>query len=131
LVTRLSRPHRAGGRVIGRAAILAVGVDSAAVLTWIAGHAWEPEDLAPPATDREAAARPGEAGPTITATLSDGPLEGKSVEAEVVEGRPPKTIDVPADDGSPCRYCLAGWVQHGSSAVYTFLYRVETRDEGS
>jgi hypothetical protein len=65
-----------------------------------------------------------EVGPTITATFKDGPLEGSSVEAEVVEGRPPKTIDTPADDGSTCRYCLAGWVQSGRSAVYTFLYRV-------
>ena len=65
-----------------------------------------------------------QAGPTITATLSDGPLEGSSTEADVVEGRPPKIIDVPLDDGSTCRYCLAGWVQAGSSAVYTFLYRV-------
>jgi hypothetical protein len=42
----------------------------------------------------------------------------------VVEGRPPKTIDVPVDDGSTCRYCLAGRVQRGRSAVCTFLYRV-------
>jgi hypothetical protein len=63
-------------------------------------------------------------GPTITATFSDGPLEGTSIEAEAVEGRPPKTIDVPAHDGSTCRYCLAGWVQSGQSAVYSFLYRV-------
>jgi hypothetical protein len=62
--------------------------------------------------------------PTITATLKDGPTGGSSIEAEVVEGRPPKTIDVPADDGSTCRYCLAGWVQSGRSAAYTFLYRV-------
>jgi hypothetical protein len=65
-----------------------------------------------------------EIGPIVTAMLKDGPLEGSSIEAEVVEGRPPKTIDVPADDGSTCRYCLAGWVQSGRSAVYTFLYRV-------
>jgi hypothetical protein len=63
-------------------------------------------------------------GPTIVARLSDGPLEGSSIEAEVLEGRPPKTIDVPADDGSTCRYCLADWMQSGRSAVYTFLYRV-------
>jgi hypothetical protein len=63
-------------------------------------------------------------GPTITATFKDGPLEGRSIEAEVVEGRPPKTIEAPADDGSTCRYCLAGWVQSGRSALYTFLYRV-------
>ena len=65
-----------------------------------------------------------EIGPTITAMFDDGPLKGSSVEAEIVEGRPPKTIDAPADDGSTCRYCLAGWVQSGRSAVYTFLYRV-------
>lgn len=65
-----------------------------------------------------------EVGPTITATLKDGPLAGSSVEAELVEGRPPKTIDAPADDGSMCRYCLADWVQSGQSAAYTFLYRV-------
>jgi hypothetical protein len=56
--------------------------------------------------------------------LADGPLEGTSTEAEVVEGRPPKTIDVVAEDGSTLRYCLADWVQTGSSAQYTFLYRV-------
>ena len=64
-----------------------------------------------------------EAGPTITALLDDGPLRGERIEAEVVEGRPPSTIDVPAGD-STCRYCLAEWVQSGPSAVYTFLYRV-------
>jgi hypothetical protein len=63
-------------------------------------------------------------GPTITAKFSDGPLESSSMEVEVVEGRPPKTIDVPSDDGSTYRYCLAGWMQSGRSAVYTFLYRV-------
>jgi hypothetical protein len=63
-------------------------------------------------------------GPTVTATFKDGPLEGSSVETEVLEGRPPKTIDAPGDDGSAYRYCLAGWVQTGRSAVYTFLYRV-------
>jgi hypothetical protein len=61
---------------------------------------------------------------TITATLEDGPLKNREVEAEVVEGRPPKTIDVPADDGTVCRYCLEGWMQSGQSAAYTFLYRV-------
>jgi hypothetical protein len=63
-------------------------------------------------------------GPTITAMLDDGPLQGLRIEAEVVEGRPPSTIDVPADDGGTCRYCLAEWAQSGQSAVYTFLYRV-------
>jgi hypothetical protein len=65
-----------------------------------------------------------ERGPTITATLDDGPLQGIRIEAQVVEGRPPSTIDVPADNGSTCRYCLAEWAQSGPSATYTFLYRV-------
>jgi hypothetical protein len=63
-------------------------------------------------------------GPTITAVLDDGPLRGERIDAQVVEGRPPRTIDVAADDGDTCRYCLAEWVQSGPSAVYTFLYRV-------
>jgi hypothetical protein len=62
--------------------------------------------------------------PRMAATLEDGPLEGRTIGAEMVEGRPPKTIDLPADDGSTCRYCLADWVQSGGSAAYTFLYRV-------
>ena len=62
--------------------------------------------------------------PTIIAELNDGPLEGRSIEAEVVEGRPPKTIDVADADGGTCRYCLAQWEQAGGSAAYTFLYRV-------
>ena len=37
-------------------------------------------------------------GPTITAKFADGPLAGRSTEAEVVEGRPPKTLDETADD---------------------------------
>jgi hypothetical protein len=41
-----------------------------------------------------------------------------------VEARPPKTIDVDADDESTCRHCLAGWATVGPSAVYTFLYVV-------
>jgi hypothetical protein len=65
-----------------------------------------------------------EVWPTISARLEDGPLRGTRVEARVVEGRPPSTVDLPADDGSTCRYCLAEWMQSGPSAAYTFLYRV-------
>ena len=68
---------------------------------------------------------PGTAnGPTVTAALDDGPLAGRCIETEVIEGRPPSTIDVPAEDGGTCRYCLADWVQSGPTASYTFLYRV-------
>jgi hypothetical protein len=77
-----------------------------------------------PAPESEGVGRETDGAPTIVAELNDGPLEGRTVEAEAVEGRPPKTIDVPAADGSTCRYCLARWTQTGPSAVYTFLYRV-------
>src|SRR3954453_15796353 len=51
-VMRLSRPHRSGGAVIERAAILAEGGDSAAILEWIAPHAGEPLPAAPAAPTR-------------------------------------------------------------------------------
>lgn len=65
-----------------------------------------------------------EIGHTVTAKLADGPLQGTSIETRIVQGRPPSTVDVRADDESTCRYCLAEWTQSGSSAKYTFLYRV-------
>jgi len=43
LVSRLSRRHASGGTVIERAAIVAEGADSAAVVAWILDHAGEPE----------------------------------------------------------------------------------------
>lgn len=45
LVARLARPHPSGGDVIERAAIVASGADSAAILKWIATHAGVPENL--------------------------------------------------------------------------------------
>ena len=65
-----------------------------------------------------------EPGPTIVAVLDGGPLAGRRLEVAVIEGRPPKTLDVGADDGSTCRYCLAEWEQTGPSAAYSFLYLV-------
>ena len=65
-----------------------------------------------------------ESGPTITAKLDDGPMKGRRIETEIVQGRAPSTIDATADDGSTCRYVLADWEQSGPSAAYTFLYRV-------
>jgi len=62
---------------------------------------------------------------TVTALLHDGPLKGDRVEVDMLEGRPPMTLDLPAsDDDGECRYCLDALVQSGHSAVYTFLYRV-------
>ncbi len=51
-VNRLSRPHRSGGVVIERAAILATGRDSTAIFEWITAHAGEPEVAAPAAPAR-------------------------------------------------------------------------------
>jgi hypothetical protein len=51
-------------------------------------------------------------------------MQGESIDVEVLEGRPPKTLDLPAGDGTTCRYCLSGWVQAGDSALYSFLYLV-------
>jgi len=51
LVIRLSRRHTSGGKVIERAAILAEGADSDAVVGWIVAHAGQPEVTAvPPAS---------------------------------------------------------------------------------
>jgi hypothetical protein len=60
----------------------------------------------------------------VRALLEDGPMQGKTVEVEAVEGRPPKTIDVPDDKGGAYRYGLAQWTQEGMTAEYTFLYAV-------
>jgi hypothetical protein len=45
VVTRLSRPHPSGGRVIERAAVLAEGPDSAEIMAWITAHSGEPEAI--------------------------------------------------------------------------------------
>jgi hypothetical protein len=43
LLTRLARAHPAGGSVIERAAVVAAGADSEAVMTWIVAHGGKPE----------------------------------------------------------------------------------------
>ncbi len=43
LVIRLSRPHRSGGKVIERAAILAEGAAAAGVVDWIVRRSGVPE----------------------------------------------------------------------------------------
>ncbi len=48
LIARLSRPHPSGGVAIERAAILAAGSDSPAIINWIIAHAGTPETTAPP-----------------------------------------------------------------------------------
>jgi len=43
VVDRLARSDRAGGRVIERAALLAEGTRSTALIEWLGAHGWEPE----------------------------------------------------------------------------------------
>ena len=43
LVARLARPHRSGGDVVERAAILAAGPEAAAIVKWIGAHGGVPE----------------------------------------------------------------------------------------
>ena len=52
LVASLSRPHRSGGDVIERAAILASGAHSSEVVGWIVSHDGEPEVAVPGASAR-------------------------------------------------------------------------------
>lgn len=47
VVKRLCRPHSSGGDVIERAAILAAGGDSQAILAWITAHDGQAEEAAP------------------------------------------------------------------------------------
>ena len=52
VVTRLSRTDPSGGSVIERAAIVAEGADSQAIIEWIVAHAGRPEAIVPPAAGR-------------------------------------------------------------------------------
>jgi len=63
----------------------------------------------------------------ITAVLEGGPLDARRVDADVVEGRPAKTIDVPADDGTTCRYCLAESAQSPSREAVQASWRSRRR----
>ncbi|QEC47251.1 hypothetical protein FSW04_06370 [Baekduia soli] len=67
---------------------------------------------------------PAPEGPAFTALLHDGPLRGLRVPTEIVQGRPPCTIDVPNGSAGVCRYCLKEWGETGSTAGYTYLYAV-------
>jgi hypothetical protein len=64
-----------------------------------------------------------ETGPMIAAVLTDGPLSGTTTSVPAVEGRPPKTVDVPHGDDR-LRYTLSTWEQSGQSARYSYLYEV-------
>jgi hypothetical protein len=67
LLSRLSRRHPSGGTVIERAAIVAEGADSAAVVAWILDHAGEPEVAA------EASSKRGLHSPRISEPIGPAP----------------------------------------------------------
>jgi hypothetical protein len=50
LLTRLARAHPAGGTVIERAAVVAAGADSQAIMTWILAHGGKAEAAAETST---------------------------------------------------------------------------------
>jgi hypothetical protein len=52
VVARLARPHRSGGSVIERSAILAEGAGSEAIFRWIDAHEGKAELAAPAAPPR-------------------------------------------------------------------------------
>ena len=67
LLGRLSRRHSSGGTVIERAAIVAEGADSTAVVAWILDHAGEPEA----AVDKSS--KGGLHGPRVSEPIGPGP----------------------------------------------------------
>jgi hypothetical protein len=68
LVTSLCRPHRSGGDVIERAAIMAAGAESSAVVAWIVANHGEPE-VASPVSSR------GLHGPRLSAQAGSAPRQ--------------------------------------------------------
>jgi hypothetical protein len=84
----------------------------------------EPHTLAAKRVTSQVGTPDAESGSPITAVLDDGPLRGARIETQLVQGRPPSTVDVQAEDHSTCRYCIAEWTHSGPSAKYTFLYCV-------
>jgi len=60
----------------------------------------------------------------VKALLTDGPLQGKPVDVDPVEGRPPTTIDIQDEHDGTLRYCLSELNQEGLTADYSFLYAV-------
>lgn len=74
-------------------------------------------------TGGEKPAAPNQPAGPLVAHLSDGPLAGSTHEVTAIEGRPPKTIDIPSGERT-VRYCLAEWEQSGHTAIYGFLYDV-------
>lgn len=66
LVKRLARPHRSGGKVIERAAIMAEGTGSTDVMAWILAHGAVPEAVAERASTRQGLHGASDSAPRTT-----------------------------------------------------------------
>jgi hypothetical protein len=53
LVTRLARVHPSGGTVVERAAVIAEGSSSEAVMSWILAHGGKPEETVVRSVERQ------------------------------------------------------------------------------
>jgi hypothetical protein len=73
LLTRLARAHPSGGTVVERAAVLAAGADSEAVMTWILAHGGKPEAA------METSTRHGLHGSHLHASGSGAPIPSRFV----------------------------------------------------
>src|SRR3954452_20812808 len=73
MVTRLSRRHRSGGKVIESAPILSEGADFESVVKWIVAHVGQPEAQAP------ARSAGGLHGARFTASADAGRAPARSV----------------------------------------------------
>jgi hypothetical protein len=67
LLSRLSRRHPSGGAVIERAALVAEGADSVALVAWILDHEGEPEAAADTSSTR------GLHSPRLSEPMGSGP----------------------------------------------------------
>lgn len=96
LVTRLARPHPSGGRVIERAAIMAAGSDSPAVIAWIISHSGTPET--PP---RATPTRDGLHGSRLSAPAGERSVPRRYVLPAGVLRRPPVSPAAGCASGDP------------------------------
>jgi hypothetical protein len=76
LLLRLARPHKSGGQVIERAAILAEGGEFPAILAWITDHA-------------------GQAEATVAAASATGLHSARTNDQGVADRRPPQRYVLP------------------------------------
>ncbi len=78
VIARLARPHASGGVVVGRAALLAEGLEFAAIREWIIDHGGTPEASTVVAVE---SGRPPRGRPVLERGLAGGGAGAASVRA--------------------------------------------------